>query len=77
LTSTASRPDPQQPVLPVADHSLVQSVLRIAQFALDGFGQIRIVNEDAELNVALLGAPREVRAGNKEEPASFWKGRAG
>ncbi len=52
----------------MAGHPLVQGVLCIAQFTLDGLGQIRIVDEDAELDVALLGAPREVRARNEQEP---------
>lgn len=45
----------------------VQGALRLAQLALDGFGEVRVVDEDAELDVVVLRAPGKVRAGHQEK----------
>ena len=43
--------------------SLEEGVLSVAHLELDGLGEIAVVVQDAELDVAVLRAPGEVRAG--------------
>jgi hypothetical protein len=46
---------------------LEEEVFDIAEFALDGLGEVAVVDEDAELDVAVLRAPGEVGAGAEEK----------
>lgn len=46
---------------------LVQDPFSLPQFALDRFREVRVVDEDAELDVIGLRAPGEVCAGHQEK----------
>jgi hypothetical protein len=43
------------------------TVLGVAHLALDGFGEVAIVMQDAELDVTILCAPGEIRARHQQE----------